>query len=676
MGDENVSAEFVKKKPIKDLDNVINPAGGKLLYYDEGNDLKTTNIDDFKSLIISGSKGEATPTSSPTPWNPGDPDLFEKFDITEPGTYTNFKDNSAPTPQPIVVTDLDLKNNLVQIWVTNGVSKKVLSEKITAIPDGVVAENNEDAVSGGEVFKTLNPKSTLLYENKILNSRVSNTFTDNASYNVYILSVEKDDVIKVSNYYGNSSGLEYGYIAFSLDAKTVSSWLFSSSATPIYTTETVTAPDKGFLIINYRKGTANTLITSFSALKNIIYRNEIVSDKEVNNKELPASTSLVYDVNQKVKSLNLQEKSLASNATHTAALSANYRYFGYEKRIFSGKLIEQVTVRITTAGTFSVMRTKGRYTSSFTIIEKKTFNVVVGVNDLDVNMFVDSDEDLTFIDVGDTAAVGYVTGSVNTDGGSFVAYSTVNSTWNTFSNNLNIKVDVIYFDSSKHELKGKTVSVLGDSISTFSGYIPSGNNNFYPRPDSVPDITNVNQTYWGQLISKDGMVLNINNSSSGSQVVSTSGALSFYNRVTNLGSNSDYIFLFGGTNDWGNSVPLGSGDFTQPIDNTTFTGSYRYVIEYILKNHKKSRLIVFIPMQRAVVADTFPSLNTAGVPIQSFIKRVIEICDYYGIDYVRTDLVYTNFNWDAYTGDRTHPNIKGMETIYTIIKQKLLQYNN
>lgn len=73
----------------------------------------------------SGIKGEATPTSSPTPYNPTDypKGLYEKWEVRTAGTYTNFKDGANP-PQPIVVSASDLDKKLVYINVNNGISKK------------------------------------------------------------------------------------------------------------------------------------------------------------------------------------------------------------------------------------------------------------------------------------------------------------------------------------------------------------------------------------------------------------------------------------------------------------------------------------------------------------------------------------------------------------------------
>ena len=55
---------------------------------------------------------------------------------------------------------------------------------------------------------------------------------------------------------------------------------------------------------------------------------------------------------------------------------------------------------------------------------------------------------------------------------------------------------------------GKKISILGDSISTFSGYIPSGNATWYPRGE----VTAVTDTWWYQLIQQQGSTLGVNES--------------------------------------------------------------------------------------------------------------------------------------------------------------------
>jgi hypothetical protein len=123
LGD--VDPDLVLIKKVSDLSNESDPA--LILTANSAGRLTKTNYAEIKSSVTSGVKGEATPSSSPTPWAPGDLDLYEKWDVKTAGTYTNFKDGSN---QAIIVTaDPDLKNNYVQIWVKNNVSQKVLSEK-------------------------------------------------------------------------------------------------------------------------------------------------------------------------------------------------------------------------------------------------------------------------------------------------------------------------------------------------------------------------------------------------------------------------------------------------------------------------------------------------------------------------------------------------------------------
>ena len=69
-------------------------------------------------------------------------------------------------------------------------------------------------------------------------------------------------------------------------------------------------------------------------------------------------------------------------------------------------------------------------------------------------------------------------------------------------------------------LKGKTVSILGDSISTYQGYIPAKYACFYPDKDN--DVQSVTQTWWMQMLYHTGMRLLTNGSYSASMVCGSS----------------------------------------------------------------------------------------------------------------------------------------------------------
>ena len=112
----------------------------------------------------------------------------------------------------------------------------------------------------------------------------------------------------------------------------------------------------------------------------------------------------------------------------------------------------------------------------------------------------------------------------------------------------------------------KTVSILGDSYSTFEGYLEPDTNYvwyFDYRARTNTDVTKVTQTWWHQLISSKGWRLLKNNSCSGSTICNTGYRQedvtrnSFLARMDNLGGAPDIIYIFGGTNDaWANS-PIG-----------------------------------------------------------------------------------------------------------------------
>jgi len=111
----------------------------------------------------------------------------------------------------------------------------------------------------------------------------------------------------------------------------------------------------------------------------------------------------------------------------------------------------------------------------------------------------------------------------------------------------------------------KAVSILGDSYSTFEGFTtPATNAIWYNghNPAGQTDVTDVTQTWWYQLIMREGWKLCVNNSYSGSTICHTGyngddySDRSFVSRMDNLGC-PDIIFIFGATNDSWAHAPIG-----------------------------------------------------------------------------------------------------------------------
>ena len=122
----------------------------------------------------------------------------------------------------------------------------------------------------------------------------------------------------------------------------------------------------------------------------------------------------------------------------------------------------------------------------------------------------------------------------------------------------------------------KNVLILGDSYSTFQGFVPEGYEIYYSerkRPET--DVTKVSQTWWHQVMAEAKLNLVHNNSWSGSTIGYTgynnrdcSRSSSFIYRMRQLIAEGFFekneihkVFLFGGTNDSWSDAPLGEEKF-------------------------------------------------------------------------------------------------------------------
>ena len=141
----------------------------------------------------------------------------------------------------------------------------------------------------------------------------------------------------------------------------------------------------------------------------------------------------------------------------------------------------------------------------------------------------------------------------------------------------------------------KKVSVLGDSYSTYKGYIPDNYATFYP--DNNNDVKNVEETWWSLYIQAKGYQLEKNDSWGGTTICNTgyfgrnSSATSFNSRVDLLGD-PDIIFVFGGTNDaWANS-PVGEYKYENITEEDCkfFRPALALLLETLQKRYPKAQL--------------------------------------------------------------------------------------
>lgn len=112
--------------------------------------------------------------------------------------------------------------------------------------------------------------------------------------------------------------------------------------------------------------------------------------------------------------------------------------------------------------------------------------------------------------------------------------------------------------------------ILGDSYSTFEGYVPADSQIWYgntPKPET--DVCHVEETWWHQFVNETGATLVRNQSASGSAIAYSGrgGYLPNYSyigrfeQLINSGflkeTKVDTLIVFGGTNDSWSNAPLG-----------------------------------------------------------------------------------------------------------------------
>lgn len=231
--------------------------------------------------------------------------------------------------------------------------------------------------------------------------------------------------------------------------------------------------------------------------------------------------------------------------------------------------------------------------------------------------------------------------------------------------------------------QGKTLSILGDSISTYAGFIPSGNANFYTGSNC--GVTSVDQTWWKRLMSYSGMTLNLNNSWSASRVSTSNGTASAgcMTRSQNLGTNPDVIIVYMGINDFNHEVALGTWDGTGsvPTSTTTFKEAYAVMLNKIRTAYPDAELCC----ATLVVCEKngsigYPEINDSGVYLTEYndaIRLVARAFNAKILDFENCGITYANmptYMGDYDEGTALHPNAEGHLLIAQQAYSDLMRY--
>ena len=207
-------------------------------------------------------------------------------------------------------------------------------------------------------------------------------------------------------------------------------------------------------------------------------------------------------------------------------------------------------------------------------------------------------------------------------------------------------ISTLYNKVEDLQFFGKSFSIIGDSLSAYTGWIPEGHTSYYNTDKNATDVLDVSQMWWYILSSELKMPLLVNGSWMGT-TMSTTGykpkdkngtvigppadmtTTAFTTRAKSLfGENNttsvkpDYIFICGGTNDYRAGSPVGEPKYENwsPEDLKSVLPSFSYLINYIKKYNPHA----------VIVNVTHGELEYTKIGL-----GYDEICHHYGIINVR-----------------------------------------
>lgn len=222
------------------------------------------------------------------------------------------------------------------------------------------------------------------------------------------------------------------------------------------------------------------------------------------------------------------------------------------------------------------------------------------------------------------------------------------------------------FDLRKYE--GKFFSILGDSISTLSGYNPPDCAVYYDWEHKyLSGVYTPSDTWWGKVIQALGGHLLVNNSWSGSMVckhplceIESYGCSN--NRTGGLGIGSqhpDVVMILMGLNDWGKGTRVNprAGEY----DLNIFSVAYARMLHNIKENYPHAEIwCMTLPRSYWSSNPEFIAPECfSGVPMGDYcnaIRQCAKDADCRLIDLTASDALYD-------TIDGYHPNAEGMRTI-------------
>lgn len=222
-------------------------------------------------------------------------------------------------------------------------------------------------------------------------------------------------------------------------------------------------------------------------------------------------------------------------------------------------------------------------------------------------------------------------------------------------------------DELTYPLKNKKITFLGDSITYgYDGANPNNRVNL-PYPQIIQNLTKSKVTNLGI----NGSTI----SGNGQQVDNEyhNGYSPMNIRIQDVNPNQDYLFVFGGTNDYGSRSSLQTiGEITDTT-NQTFYGSLNIICDYYYNNFVQNnmKLIFITPIKRT----NGNTPNSAGYKLEDYVNAIKEVGKKYSIPvidlYTMSEIYPDNLNFkNNFLPDGLHPN----QNLYYKLANIILKY--
>lgn len=370
-----------------------------------------------------------------------------------------------------------------------------------------------------------------------------------------------------------------------------------------------------------------------------------------------------------------------------------YVPIGQEKLV--GKSIYKLRLNVSTIGYLTINLVNKAGTTQASIAKSwKLYIRQLGVQTIRLpeDIILEKGQGIGFYAEGDTCVFKYGGsdfGTTYTLHG-YYSYSKFNLTTMTTTTNSRLNVGFIERGGKLSPLEDRTISIQGDSITTFAGTITDGNAAYYSVSHKY--VNTIDATWWGLLINECRMRLIRNDAWSGSRVSGTgTNAMNNTARcaaLKNVNSEVDtyqfgapeIIVIMAGTNDVGGNVALGEIGST---DVTNYIGAFTMMLRNIKTQCRNSKIVVF----QLYRGNNHDYINTGGTHQYQYQEAMEKVCKIHGAHYVGPEhfgISYPNTNYftcdnsmseyglPTYTSaDYLHPNMQGMERVYAGVRAYL-----